>query len=288
MNKKLRLTLLLLVILSAVLTACNPTAAPAAKVDWNVTWNNFFTSMPADYYTIKSDALSAQLTAGSAPTIIDVREPAEIQKSGYIKGAINLPIRTLLQNLDKLPALDKPIVVYCTVGHRGAMAMASLRLLGYTNVRSLGGGLNAWLAAKFTVETGTPAAPVTGTAAAVDQARLTDLNAYLASLPDGFYGTKDTDALQVLNSSSAPVLIDVRTADEFSKSHIKNSVNVPITALLTNAAQLPANKATPILTICSAGHRGSIATMALRMLGYSSTSILGGTNAWTNDKLPTE
>ncbi len=132
-------------------------------VDWNATWKDFLTNMPADFYTIKGDVLNGQIIAGNAPFIIDVREPAEIEKAGYIKGAVNIPVRTLMQNLDKLPALDKPIVVYCAIGHRGAIAMSALRLAGYTDVRSIAGGFNAWAAAKLPVEKGTPAAPSAGT-----------------------------------------------------------------------------------------------------------------------------
>ncbi|MEP7137393.1 MAG: rhodanese-like domain-containing protein [Chloroflexota bacterium] len=262
--------------------------AVAGIVDWPVVWTDFLTNMPADFYTIKGDVLNGQITAGSAPFIIDVREPAEIETNGYIKGAINLPLRTLLQNLDKLPALDKPIVVYCAIGHRGAMAMASLRLLGYTDVRSLGGGFNAWVKATLPVEKGKPADPVAGMAATVDPLRLADLNTFLAGLPDNFDGIKDTDALASLGSGTPPVVLDVRTADEFKAGYIKSSVNIPLNDLLKDLTKLPTDKTAQIITVCSAGHRGAVATMALRMLGYTSNSIFGGTNAWVADKLPLE
>jgi rhodanese-related sulfurtransferase len=59
--------------------------------------------------------------------------------------------------------------------------------------------------------------------------------------------------------------------------------------LLTDMTKLPTDKATPIVTICSAGHRGAVATMALRMLGYTnSSSMFGGLNVWIADKLPIE
>jgi rhodanese-related sulfurtransferase len=257
-------------------------------VNWTAVWTDFLTNMPADFYTIKSDVLNGQIMAGNAPFIIDVREPAEIESNGYIKGAVNLPLRTLLQNLDKLPALDKPIVVYCAIGHRGAMAMASLRLLGYTDVRSLGGGFNAWTKANLAVEKGKPADPVAGKAATVDPLRLADLNTFLTGLPENFDGIKDTDALAALGSAKPPVVIDARTADEFKAGYIKSSVNIPINDLLKDMTKLPADKTVQIITVCSAGHRGAVATMALRMLGYTSNSIFGGTNTWAADKLPIE
>lgn len=72
--------------------------------------------------------------------------------AGTIDGSVNIPIRDLAKSPDKLPA-DKnaPIVTYCAVGQRGAIAMTALRLLGYTNVKSMGGGFNAWVKAYFPV-----------------------------------------------------------------------------------------------------------------------------------------
>lgn len=259
-------------------------------VDWTATWADFLKNMPAGYYTVKSDVVNGQIQAGNAPFIVDVREPAEIQKGGYIKGAINIPLRDLLKNLDKLPALDKPIVVYCAIGHRGAMAMASLRLLGYTNVLSLGGGFNAWASAKLPVETGTPAAPVAGSAASVDPLRLNGLNNYLTALPDNFYGMADTDVVKALSSATPPVVIDVRTADEVkANGFIKGSVFIPVNDLLTDLTKLPADKAAPIIVVCQSGHRGAVATMALRMIGYTNVnSMFSGLNKWAADKLPLE
>jgi rhodanese-related sulfurtransferase len=44
-----------------------------------------------------------------------------------------------------------PIVVTCKSGHRGGMAMLYLNFLGYTNIRNMGGGMNAWIAAELPV-----------------------------------------------------------------------------------------------------------------------------------------
>ena len=259
-------------------------------VDWTATWADFLKNMPAGYYTVKPDVVNGQIQAGNAPFIVDVREPAEIQKSGYVKGAVNIPLRDLLKNLDKLPALDKPIVVYCAIGHRGAMAMASLRVLGYTNVLSLGGGFNAWANDKLPVETGTPVAPVAGTAASVDPLRLNGLNNYLTALPDNFYGMADTGVLKALSGATPPLVIDVRTADEVkANGFIKGSVFIPLNGLLTDMTKLPADKTTPIIVVCQSGHRGAVATLALHMIGYTNVnSMFSGLNKWTADKLSLE
>jgi rhodanese-related sulfurtransferase len=258
-------------------------------VDWAATWTDFLTNIPADYYTIKADVLKAQIDAGSAPFIIDVRESSEIETSGFIAGAINLPVRNVLQNLDKLPAQDQPIVIYCGSSHRGAMVMAALRFLGYTNVLNLGGGFGGWTKAEFPVEMGKPAEPVAGTAPTVDPIRFANLNTFFTTLPDGFYSMGAVDVNTAVTSATPPVVIDVRTADEFATGYIKGSVNIPINTLLADMTLLPADKTTAIITVCQSGHRGSLAMMTLRMLGYTNvTSLAKGINGWNAETLPLE
>lgn len=259
-------------------------------VDWAAVWTDFLTNLPADYYTVKADVLNAQILSGNAPFLLDVREPSELETAGYITGAVNISVRNVLKNLDKLPAQDQPIVVYCGSGHRGALAMAALRMLGYTDVRNLGGGFGGWTKANLPVEMGSkPADPVAGTAPSVDALRLRDLDAFLSTLPDGFFSVKATDVQTALDSATAPVILDVRTTDEFKTGYIKSSVNLPINAFLTDMSLLPADKAAPIITVCGSGHRGALAMMALRMLGYTDVnSMLKGLNGWNAENLPLE
>ena len=259
-------------------------------VDWKTVWTDFFTAMPADFYTIKADVLSGQIAAGSAPFLIDVREASEIEAAGFIKGAVNIPVRNLLQNLDKLPAQDQPIVIYCGSAHRGAMAMSALRLLGYTDVRNLGGGFGAWTKANLAVEKGKTTDLVAGTAPAVDATRLANLNSFLSTLPDGFYSMKDTDVQTALGAATPAIAIDLRTAEEVKTAgYIKGSAFIPINEFLIDMTKLPADKSAAVITVCGSGHRGAMAMMAMRMLGYTNVNSLSkGINGWTADKLPLE
>ncbi|WP_414545768.1 rhodanese-like domain-containing protein [Nostoc sp. CCY0012] len=52
----------------------------------------------------------------------------------------------LNQTLDKIPH-NQPVIMYCTSGYRSAMAVMSLRLLGYENVRGFPPSINGWKAA---------------------------------------------------------------------------------------------------------------------------------------------
>jgi rhodanese-related sulfurtransferase len=249
----------------------------------------FLTSLPADagFYSVKADVLNEMLVE-NPPFIVDVREPAEIETAGYIAGSVNIPIRDLLKNLDKLPARDQKIVITCASGHRGSLGMMALRLLGYTDVVNLNGGLNAWLKAEFPVETGAPAAPTAGTAPEVDEARFAALDNYLSNLPEGFGAIKSPDFNTELAAGNVPFMLDVRTQAEWDATgRIEGSVLIPVNDVPANLAQLPADKAAPILVLCASGHRGAMTQMYLQFLGYTNVRNLnGGLNGWIAAELP--
>ncbi len=261
--------------------------AVEGAVDWNALWGDFLTNLPGDFYTISATKLNEQL-ADKPPFLLDVRETAELEKDGYIEGAVHIPVRQLLENLDKLPAQDQPIVIYCASGHRGAFAMAALRFLGYTNVVNLGGGLGAWKKAELPVVTGSmPAEPTAGSAPAVDALRLEGLKAFFAGLPEGFGTIKAADLNAALGDASKPFVLDVRTEKEWNEEgHIEGSVLIPINELIGRLAELPGKDAR-IVILCKSGHRGALAMMALRMNGYTDVVNLGGgLNAWLAAELP--
>jgi rhodanese-related sulfurtransferase len=257
----------------------------AGWVDWATVWSDYLAAMPEGYYTIKAADLNTAL-AENPPFLLDVREAAEIEKDGYIKGAVNIPVREVFKNLDKLPALDQPIVVYCASGHRGGMVMAALQILGYKDVKNLAGGLGAWKKAELPVEMGAPEAPVAGAAPEVDAARLSALDAWFSALPDGFYTVKAADLQAELGTDAKPLIIDLRNDEEFAGGYIEGAVHVPIQQLLADMNALPAKDAAVVL-VCQSGHRGGFGRMILHMLGWTNVRNLGGgMNAWVAAELP--
>lgn len=102
-------------------------------------------AMPDGYYAIKPMPAAEAMTAEDI-FVVDVREPMEFEAE-HIAGAKNIPIRKLAALIDTLPKeKGEPIVIYCRTGHRAAIGLSILKMLGYTNVRSISGGLEGWKA----------------------------------------------------------------------------------------------------------------------------------------------
>lgn len=68
---------------------------------------------------------------------LDVREPAEVA-GGKVAGAVAVPRGVLEFSLDKLAGAET-VVIYCAAGGRAALAGATLKSLGFEDVRNAGG-----------------------------------------------------------------------------------------------------------------------------------------------------
>jgi rhodanese-related sulfurtransferase len=88
-----------------------------------------------------------------ADVLIDVREADEFA-AGHLPGAVLVPRGLLEFKLSGTPALsgrDLKVVLYCKTSGRAALSAQSLAQMGYTHVRSIAGGVDAWQAAGHTL-----------------------------------------------------------------------------------------------------------------------------------------
>jgi rhodanese-related sulfurtransferase len=86
--------------------------------------------------------LAERIKAGTAPQIIDVREPNEYAYA-RISGAMLRPLgdfREWAQELDKA----QEYVLYCHTGSRSWQAAYLLEQMGFTKVINLNGGIDSW------------------------------------------------------------------------------------------------------------------------------------------------
>jgi phage shock protein E len=78
---------------------------------------------------------------GDQPLLLDVRSAGEFA-SGYLEGAVNLPLDQLQPGIGQLaPDLDRELVLYCASGARSAFGCAVLQQMGYTRATN-GGGIS--------------------------------------------------------------------------------------------------------------------------------------------------
>lgn len=104
---------------------------------------------PDDTHSVTAPKL-AKLLAGATtrgvhepvPTLLDVRDPAEASFV-QLPQSVLIPLAELPGRLGELDR-DAPIVVYCHHGVRSSRALGLLQRAGFTRVRHLTGGIDAW------------------------------------------------------------------------------------------------------------------------------------------------
>lgn len=172
-------------------------------------------------------------------------------------------------------------------------------LLGSINI-GLGGSFATW--AGTVLDTGRPiviiAEPEREREAAVRLSRVGfDLvQGYLEggmqaleSRPDLVVRTERVTAAnlgELLTSAQPPVVIDVRTAAEWSDKHIEGSLNLPLNNLHQSIGSVP--KGRQVVVHCAAGYRSAIASSILEGAGLTGvTDLVGGLAAWEASALDT-
>lgn len=131
----------------------------------------------------------------------------------------------------------------------------------------------------FPVEDEVPAAPVNPFAA--------HLEAAFALAKIGPDRVDVTEASRLL--TDGVTLLDVRNPEEVARTQIPAAVKLPLPELSAGSLTgLPADRDTPILTICAAGTRSLYAQLLLKAQGYANVkSVDGGMSAWVEAGLPT-
>ena len=71
------------------------------------------------------------------------------------------------------------------------------------------------------------------------------------------------------------IILDVRTTGEYSRGHIKGSINIPVDQLKANLNRLP-EKDKVIITCCASGMRSASAKSLLKSNGYAQVYNGGG------------
>lgn len=301
-SAKGRLAVAIVAVLALVATACGDDSAdettPTTRATTTTTIAATTTTVPAfdlaevvhtyastipDGFRAVGDitAFKDAMTAGAF--VIDVRQPDEYAE-GHIAGAINIPLRELGDNLNKIPT-DRQVFVYCASGHRAGIALSSLGVLGYDNVLSFPPSYKGWIAAEEPVTTDVPSAE-TYTVPAIETELLDAVNGFLTTIPEGWLSAGDVEKVTTAMDAGA-FMLDVRGASEFDEGHIPGAVNIPLREIAARFDELPSD--VQLISYCKSGHRQAMSLPLLHLLGNETAkgfpaSWLG----WTAANQPVE
>jgi rhodanese-related sulfurtransferase len=93
----------------------------------------------------------------------------------------------------------------------------------------------------------------------------------------------------LIESNQAPVVLDVRSEEEFRFGHIPGAVNLPVTQMPGRIDDLTAYKDREIVVHCEVGPRAGMASWMLKRSGYENlVELKGHMQAWRKAGLPTE
>ena len=103
---------------------------------------------------ISVDELRRLMDGGRDPVVVDVRSSiVRDQDRRSIPGALAMDVAEAEKQLERFP-MDREIIFYCNCPNEASAASVAKKLiaLGYTRVRPLQGGLDAWIAAGYELE----------------------------------------------------------------------------------------------------------------------------------------
>jgi rhodanese-related sulfurtransferase len=108
------------------------------------TYNQFVEEAKTKVKECTTDDVKKMMDVKKDFVLIDIREDNEYEE-GYIPGAVHAGRGVLENEIFKFAQEpDKEIVLYCSTGKRSLLAGLRLQEMGYTNVKSMDGGIVEW------------------------------------------------------------------------------------------------------------------------------------------------
>jgi phage shock protein E len=106
---------------------------------------------------------------------------------------------------------------------------------------------------------------------------------------EGAETTTGTALAARIEAGSAPVILDVRTPEEFAAGHVPGAVNVPHDQLAGRLAGLGLDPSAEVVVHCERGTRATAAEAVLQEAGFTRVVDLDGhMQGWRDAGLPTE
>jgi len=289
-NSKTKWFALLLVgiMLSAFAVGCGTTTPTVTqqKVTIEQVADKYYADMGKDVYKISEVDLKAKVDANDNMLLIDIRTPEDYAK-GHIKGAVNAPFAKFQEYLDKLPA-DKEIVIYCYTGQTAGQTVAIMNMYGY-KAKSLNlGFVTGWVGKNnFPVDTAPNQLPTNVTPAKPDPAIAKILKDYYVNMPADTHKITSKDLQALIDKGDKMQIVDIRSAADFAKGHIKGAINIPFAEVNKHFGEFAKDK--PVFVYCYTGQTAGQTVAVLNVLGVNARSVHAGFDlGWIVDKMPIE
>jgi rhodanese-related sulfurtransferase len=201
--------------------------------------------------------------------LLDLRHEAAFATGHPLFAANMAAERIELEAETRLPRKDVPIVVYDAGEGLVPLAANRLTALGYTDVRRLDGGLQAWQAAGFEL--------------------FRDVNSYAKAFGELVESRRHTpslpaaDVAALIAAEANIAILDVRRFDEYATMNIPGSVSVPGAELVLRAGSAAPDPQTTIIVNCAGRTRSIIGTQSLINAGVANKvlALRNGTIGWT-------
>lgn len=272
------------------------------------------------YNTVTPDAAFKLFFDGNPandPFLLDTRDAADFAR-GHIPGAVNIPLKELpgrmLDGTAGIPA-DRNVVVASYYGGDGNMASLLINavriadaaaphprsqavmmgMMGWSYDAALSNGhrfdddLGTKRISRPTETEAHAAAdhgyPIWSAGAGTLEERiLRRAEAYLSRFANQLdlqvNGVELAALLDDDDPANDPAVLSVRGGADYLKGHVPGAVNIPWQQVAEVAKAKAVDPAKPTVVYCYTGHTGSLATMALGILGYDVTNLLYGMNGW--------
>ena len=202
--------------------------------------------------------------------LVDIRSENDYLKSHIAGAKQNIPFgKGMEKQLAKLPK-DKKIVFQCYSGQTASQTVAIARMMGL-DAYNLSGGMGAeggsgWLGAGYGVVKAT-----------TQQFLNAKVDRYFAALPENKNQVSAADFLKATEQAEEGkmMILDIRSAEDYAKGHVKGAVNLPYGVDVAKALEkIPTD--IPVYVYCYSGQTASQTMFLLRLAGKQAVNVSGG------------
>lgn len=193
------------------------------------------------------------------PLIIDVRDVFAFEKTN-IEGSYNVPLEVLPANLHAIPR-NRTILVYDETGKKGHQALRMIKGAGVEKVFNVSGGHISMQRHQQAVGFNT--------------LKLELLPIEQKSLENNVSQDEEVLTKQTAVESNTPLVVDVRTPEEFRSGAYPGAINISLDELQQRIDEL-GSKDRDITLYCASGARSAYAQRVLQHVGFTNVKNGGG------------